>query len=114
MDDDPGIQDAFRLIFERAGYEAEVLGTPSAVLSGTAALPDLYILDKQLSGVDGLDVCRVLKGRQETSHIPVIIVSATPNVGALAKDACADGFLEKPFRQRELLDLVAQHLSVPE
>lgn len=108
IDDDPGVQDAFRLIFERAGYETLVLNSPQSVLAGQAPLPDIYIIDKQLSGVDGLDVCRFLKGQLQTQDLPVIMVSATPHVARLAKAACADAFLEKPFRQRDLLQLVKQ------
>jgi DNA-binding response OmpR family regulator len=111
IDDDPGMQDAFRLIFERAGYEAIVLGSPNTILDGTAPRPDIYILDKQLSGVDGLDVCRFLKGQPGSEHVPVIMVSATPHVARLAQMACADGFIEKPFRQRDLLEMVARQLE---
>ncbi len=110
-DDDPGMQDAFRLIFERAGYETIVLSSASTILDGTAPVPDIYIMDKQLSGVDGLDVCRFLKAQPLTAHVPVIMVSATPHAGRLAKVACADGFLEKPFRQRELLEMVDGQLN---
>lgn len=112
-DDDPAMQDAFRLIFERAGYHTIVLDSANSLLDGTAEVPDIYILDKQLSGVDGLDVCRFLKRQPLTAHIPIIVVSATPHVAHLAKEACADGFLEKPFRQRELLSLVEQYTSAP-
>lgn len=110
-DDDPGMQDAFRLIFERAGYETEVLSNANPILEGTAGVPDIYILDKQLSGVDGLDVCRFLKAQPHTADIPIIMVSATPDVARLAREACADGFLEKPFQQRELLAMVAELLA---
>jgi DNA-binding response OmpR family regulator len=113
IDDDPGMQDAFRLIFDRAGYESIVLSSASSVLNGTAPVPDVYILDKQLSGVDGLDVCRFLKARTETQQVPVIMVSATPHVGRLAQAVCADGFIEKPFRQRDLLNMVAGFLATP-
>lgn len=111
IDDDPGMRDVFQLIFDRAGYTAIVLNSPRSVLDGTAPSPDLYILDKQLSGVDGLDVCRFLKGQPDRRHLPVIVVSATPHVAFLAKDACADDFIEKPFRQKDLLAMVEKYLA---
>lgn len=111
IDDDPGMQDAFLLLFERAGFETVVLSTPRTVPDSTAPIPDIYVLDKQLSGVDGLDVCRFLKAQEETKACPVIIVSATPHVAHQAHIACADGFIEKPFRQRELLDMVDKCLE---
>ncbi len=110
-DDDPGMQDAFRLIFEREGFDTTVLSSAKEILSGEAAIPDIYILDKQLSGVDGLDICRLLKSQPHTAHVPVIIVSATPHVASLAKAACADDFLEKPFRRADLLQMVHRYLQ---
>lgn len=112
VDDDPGLQDALRLIFVRAGYDTTVLASPETILDRSAETPDIYILDKQLSGVDGLDVCRFLKSADATKDIPVIMLSATPHVRKLAKAACANDFLEKPFRQRELLAIVARQLAL--
>ena len=111
-DDDPGMQDAFALIFERAGYNTVVIDSGDPLLDETAGVPDIYILDKQLSGVDGMDVCRFLKDQPLTAHIPVVMVSASPRAAQLAKDACADAFLEKPFDKRQLLDTVAALLSL--
>jgi len=113
-DDDPGMQDAFTLIFERAGYEVNVVDSGDPLLDGTAIIPDVYILDKQLSGVDGLDVCRYLKEQPLTARVPVVMVSATPRLAVLAKEACADAFLEKPFDQYELLRIVAKLLHIPQ
>ena len=110
-EDDPGVQDAFRVIFERAGYDTTVFSSANPILNGAYELPDIFILDKQLSGVDGLDVCRFLKSQEHTRHIPVIIVSATPHIASLAIDAMADDFLEKPFRKHILLDIVAKHVA---
>jgi DNA-binding response OmpR family regulator len=111
VDDDPGMRDAFRLILDRAGYDPEVLAAADAILEGRQPAPELYILDKQLSGVDGLDVCRFLKRQDSTQHIPVIIVSATPHVARSAEAACADAFIEKPFRKQVLLDAVSRCLE---
>lgn len=109
-DDDPGIQDVARIIFERANYEVVVLASGEPLLSGAFEIPDLFILDRQLSGVDGLDICRELKARPETANVPVIIISASPQIGKLAKMAGADAFIEKPFKVRELRE-IAQKLT---
>jgi len=110
-DDDPGIQDAARLIFERAGYMVTVFTNGEPLLNNAFELPDIFILDKQLSGVDGLDICRFLKQQDLTKHIPVIMLSASPHIGGLSRLAGADGFLEKPFKMRELRDIVADALA---
>ena len=74
-------------------------------------LPDLFIIDKQLSGVNGLDVCMYLKKQPQTKHIPIIMVSASPSIGKLAISAGADAFMEKPFTKKNMLALVAKHLG---
>ncbi|HEY5371894.1 MAG TPA: response regulator [Hanamia sp.] len=68
--------------------------------------PDLFLLDRQLSGYDGLNLRTFLKDQPATKHIPVIIVSATPGIGILANEAGADDFMEKPFHMKELLEKV--------
>lgn len=110
-DDDPGVQDIFKIIFENAGYETTVYHNGKELLETKDSYPDIYILDKQLSGMDGLDICRNLKSNSNTRNIPIIIVSATPDLGVLAKAAGADDFIEKPFRKVDLLDMVARHLE---
>ena len=110
-DDDNAMQDALRLIFERAGYEATIYANGNSLLNNGHELPDIYILDKQLSGVDGLDICRHLKAQARSSNIPVIMLSATPNIAKLAIEAGAAAFLEKPFKMRDLLELTAAHVD---
>ena len=105
-EDDPGIQDSARLIFERAGYRITIFPNGDPLLSGAFDIPDIFILDKQLSGVDGLDICRHLKSMAATARIPVIILSASPQIVRLAELAGADAALEKPFKMQELRHLV--------
>lgn len=110
VDDDEGIQDIFSLIFSRAGYKVEVYSAGSPLISDHFEIPDIFILDKQLSGIDGLEVCRFLKRKKETQDIPVIMISANPNIENLSKEAGADDFLEKPFKMKELLEMVERYV----
>jgi DNA-binding response OmpR family regulator len=105
-DDDEGVQDIFKIIFERAGYEVEVFGEAMSIYENNFRSPDIFLLDRQLSGQDGLKVCQFLKSQDSTKDIPVIIVSATIGIGKLAKEAGADDFIEKPFQVKDLLGLV--------
>jgi DNA-binding response OmpR family regulator len=110
IDDDPGIQDAFQLIFDPREYSVDIHPCGEKVLNNDFEMPDLFILDKQLSGVDGLDICRFLKSQESTKHIPVIMLSANPHIHILAKPAGADDALEKPFKLKTLRELVAKYL----
>ncbi len=111
VDDDVGILDIFKIVLERAGYEITIYNNGRQILDNAFKEPDIFILDRQLSGIDGLDVCRFLKHRAANAETPVIIFSASPHMQLQAKDAGADDFLEKPFKTKELLQMVEKHLN---
>lgn len=110
-EDDAGVQDSIRLVLEDAGYDVTVMTDGETLMGTEYTLPDVFILDKQLSGVDGLDICRFLKKQDRTKHIPVIMLSANAHIDVLAKDAHADGALEKPFRIKALREMVARYTA---
>lgn len=110
-DDDEGVQDIFKLIFEKEGYEVEVLGEANKIFENNYTIPDLFLLDRQLSGHDGLNVCKFLKEQPATKDIPVIIVSASPGISKLALQAGANDFIEKPFEKKSLLDIVSKWIE---
>jgi CheY-like chemotaxis protein len=109
-DDDPTIQDVINLIFE-GQYEVTVFSSGERLLKNDFEPPDLFLLDKQLSGMDGLDICRFLKSQESTKRIPVIMISATPNIMDTAKAAGADAAIEKPFPINELRKMIHHFLK---
>jgi DNA-binding response OmpR family regulator len=110
-DDDASMRDIFQLILQRAGYIVTCYSDGEILLSNRFELPDLFILDKQLSGVDGLDICRFLKSQESTKNVPIIIISASPYVAQLANEAGADDFIEKPFKTKELLAMAEKYIN---
>ena len=110
-DDDPGIRDIFKIIFEKAGYSIEIKSGAEDVLQNNFTIPDVFLIDKLLSGYDGLDICRHLKSNPLTSHIPVIMVSASPDIGVTAIKAGADDFVEKPFDLKYLLKVIERNID---
>jgi DNA-binding response OmpR family regulator len=110
-DDDPGIRDIFKIIFERAGYVIEIKDDAEDVLKNNFTIPDVFLIDKLLSGYDGLEVCRHLKDNPRTCKIPVIMVSASPDIGVTAMKAGADDFVEKPFDLKYLLKVIERNIS---
>jgi DNA-binding response OmpR family regulator len=111
VDDDPATQDAYKMIFDPHEYEVIIYANGNALMDEQTPIPDLYLLDKQLSGVDGFDICRFLKSREQTRHVPVIMLSASPNIKQLAEIAGADDTLEKPFSINDLRALVEQYAT---
>ncbi len=102
-----------RLTLESQGYQ--VLTADSGVEVVRQALthqPDLIILDILMPEMDGYEVLRLLKTTEETSRIPIVILTAyASDVGALVSwMEGADGYLAKPFNPDELLMLVERVL----
>jgi len=111
VDDDSGIRDIFKIIFERAGYDVDLKEDAADLLKNNFFVPDLFLIDKLLSGVDGLDICRYLKAHHKTAHIPVVMVSASPDIATQSLKAGADDFIEKPFDLNYLLQVVERNIT---
>lgn len=110
-DDDEGIRDILAIIFTKAGYSLEMKMNGDDLFRNKFTLPDLFLLDKQLSGVNGLDVCRFLKSQERTMRIPVIMISASPDIASLSKQHGADAYIEKPFEISYLLNMVSHYIG---
>lgn len=67
--------------------------------------PDLIILDLMLPGIDGLEVCKLLKGERKTKNIPVIMLTAKAQESdkIVGLELGADDYVTKPFSPRELI-----------
>ena len=112
IDDDEGIRDVLKIVFERAGYEVLLNGDGKFIFNDHYPLPDVFLLDRYLSGMDGLEICRYLKKNNYSKHVPVIMISASPDLEEMALKACADDFVEKPFNVKHLLNIVEKHVAV--
>lgn len=115
VDDDPANRVLLRRILERRGYE--VLEAPDG--EGALALarersPDLILLDVQLPGLDGYEVCRRLKADPRSAQLPVIFLSALGESGDKVRGFEAGGadYLGKPFHKEEVATRVATHLTL--
>ena len=112
-DDDKAIVDAVQAMLEFGGYEVSFTYNGATILDMQENFPDLILLDIWMSGTDGRDVCKALKQISATRTIPVIMISASPDLEISAKDAGADDFLEKPFDMDDLLGKIDVHLNAP-
>lgn len=111
VDDDQAILEAISVSLEFENYAVVTADSAdSAFHLAQSESPDLIILDVLLSGDDGRDVARRIKGSEVTRMIPIIMVSAHPNVQESVLEAGADHFLAKPFDFDNLLALVASSI----
>ena len=105
VDDERAVRESLRRALELEGYEIELAADGSEALYRLegAAEPDAMILDVLMPGVDGLEVCRRLRG--SGSKLPVLMLTARTQVEDRVEglDAGADDYLTKPFALEELL-----------
>jgi len=113
VEDDDSIQDVLKIILNRAGYETMIFSNGKAIMEDSFIAPHLFLLDKQVTGIDGTGICRYLKTNRKTKEIPVIMMSAFPNIEELSIMAGADGFIEKPFHVETLLSMIRKHIQAP-
>ncbi len=101
-------EDVVRPIAFRLGIQGfEVLMEPDGELGFDTAvneLPDLILLDIMMPGIDGVTLCQVLKERDDTRNIPIIMLTAKSTMGDVEKAfaARADDYISKPFEWQEL------------
>lgn len=110
-DDNPAILDALKIMLEEEGYEVETTVDGATVQDIKEPLPDLLLLDIWMSGIDGRNVCKLLKNSAATKHIPVIMISAAKDIEQIAKDSGADDCVSKPFQMEHLLAIVAKYIN---
>lgn len=112
VDDDLGIQDIFKFILEKEGYETTIYSEGKTLFQNKTEEPNVYLLDKQLGGMeDGLEICRHLKRDAATRNTPVVMVSATPGISAMAREAGANDCIEKPFTKNELIAIIEKNIK---
>jgi CheY-like chemotaxis protein len=75
----------------------------------TRVQPRVLLLDIQMPGVDGLEVCRRLRRRLEFKHVPIAFLTASNKAEDVAEGIAAGGndFITKPFQQAKLIERVA-------
>ncbi len=106
VEDEPDIAELIRVHLRKSLFEVRTF------LSGNKFYefllqkkPDLIVLDLLLPDIDGLEICKDLKNRQETKEIPIIMLTAKSEEmdKVLGLELGADDYMTKPFSPRELV-----------
>jgi len=106
VEDEPDILEMIRYNLERAGFAVLAAEDGEKGLElARARLPDLIILDLMLPRMDGLDVCKSLRGDVPTREIPILMLTAKKDDvdRVVGLELGADDYVVKPFVPRELV-----------
>ena len=117
VEDDQDLAELIKHTLERTGEaEAAIVGGGDTALQAISDRhPDLVLLDLNLPVLDGVEVCRILRSRAETRHIPVLMLTARGGEDDRVKglETGADDYMTKPFSLRELTARVRAILRRP-
>ena len=106
IEDDEDIQELVRYNLAREGYRVKaVVSAEEGLRAARAEVPDVILLDLMLPGVDGLELCRMLKADQKVRHIPVIMLTAKGEEADVVAglELGADDYVTKPFSVKILI-----------
>ncbi|WP_017656131.1 response regulator [Fortiea contorta] len=114
VDDSPTILKEISRFLEDENFSVITIDDPlKAVMSIIRHKPDLILLDLNMAGIDGYELCRIVRNNSLFKNTPIIFV--TGNKGLVDKVKArlvgASGYLTKPFTRAELLKIVFMHLA---
>jgi two-component system phosphate regulon response regulator PhoB len=106
VEDDRALADLLLWHFEREGYDiVRTADGDEALILAEERTPDLVVLDWMIEGVSGIEVCRRLRRRPNTAHVPIIMLTARGEESDRIRglETGADDYVTKPFSPRELI-----------
>jgi DNA-binding response OmpR family regulator len=106
VDDDPDIQRLVSYNLSQAGFHVTAASSGRTALEAVHdQLPDLIVLDLMLPDIDGMEVCRTLRQRDDSRRIPIIMLTARGEEidRVVGFELGADDYVMKPFSPRELV-----------
>ena len=115
VDDNYSSGELVKAILEEEGYSVHVEQSgESALFKMNTIQPDLVLLDVWMPGLDGFEVCKMLKEDEQTKDTPIIFLSASTDTEEKVNgfQLGAVDYITKPFEQTELLARVQTHLQI--
>jgi two-component system response regulator MtrA len=114
VDDEIGALTLIGIMLERGGFnvlKARDAKTALSILDEHN--PDLIILDVMMPGMDGIELCHVIRGRDDTVKTPVLILSARGDAESIIRgiEAGANDYLPKPILHHDLVSKVRSMLG---
>jgi DNA-binding response OmpR family regulator len=112
IEDEEHVRETLALLLENADYRVETLeGSEDLYETINEFKPNLILLDIILKNEDGRTICLNLKSNPETQHIPIIFLSAVPEIYNTIIELGANDVISKPFEERILLCRIERQLS---
>jgi DNA-binding response OmpR family regulator len=115
IEDEQDIIDIATMILEDEGYEvssfSDFVGYESKVNDCRA---DLVLLDLNLQGYNGKDICKYIKSQDHLKQTSVVLMSANKDIKLVKEEAGADAFICKPFDLTDFIQTVKTYINIKE
>jgi len=113
-DDDEDLLLLVKVKLQKEGFTIKLCHNGRDILNmAEQEKADIILLDVTMNGIDGRDLCRLLKAYKNTSSIPVILFSGNAELDRIAMDCGANGFISKPFKvepvKLKLLEMLSSY-----
>ncbi|MBN1964449.1 MAG: response regulator [Anaerolineae bacterium] len=115
VDDEIGALTLIGIMLERGGFEVlKAKDADQALAVLELEMPNLIILDVMMPGMDGIELCRLLRQRPEMKELPILILSARGDAKSVMSgmDAGASDYLPKPILHHDLVAKVRRMLDM--
>ena len=114
IQDSPSVNAMLKFRIESGGFSVETVETGEEGIEKTKACQyQLILLDYNLPGMNGSQVCRILKKQDNTKNTPIVFMSAKDEekLQQITKEAGADGYLGLPFEGKKLIEQITGFLK---
>lgn len=114
VEGDAHARELARVFLTSVGHRVELAADGAEALARLdEARPDVVVTEIMLRKIDGLALCKRIKGDPATQHIKVVVFSIMA-AAVRSREAGADDFIKKPLTQHKLVDVVASVLGGPD
>ena len=114
IDDDPRLVEALQIRLQASGYVVHTAGSGTDGLEAARRIvPQAIILDVNMPGMDGLEVCRMLRAEGQFGVTPIIVMSAITHEGVrrAAIEAGANQFMGKPYQAKQVMAAIQEAIE---
>jgi two-component system alkaline phosphatase synthesis response regulator PhoP len=115
IQDSPSVNAMLKFRLESGGFSVETVETgEEGVEKAKASQYQLILLDYNLPGMNGSQVCQVLRKQESTKNIPIVFMSAKDEekLQQITKESGADGYIGLPFEGKKFIEKITGFLRV--
>lgn len=110
-EEDKELQKRLSTGLKNQGFDVSVFDSGYPIVEMMDNWPDVFLIDIELPGINGLEVCKWLKSHDSSRDIPVIFISGEPYLKVLASSAHADDYIEKPVSVAQVIAKINEFLA---